>query len=155
MVNSRLHASTAIYTTDSFNSVELDTSFCDGTTNEPKPKNELDNMVFGITLGDDSSAEYHDCSVRKWIESIQNGEEPDQLTKLDALIDKSIGGRGTTVEYVIGTTREVPLIEFRRLPAITKDNIPSFVRDAEQEIVNYHHQYRGSSKILRREQKSR
>lgn len=56
--------------------------------------------------------------VSDWIKSIQDGESPDKLTTLDTVIDGQIGGLGKAMEYVLDTTREVPLFEFRRLPRV-------------------------------------
>lgn len=44
---------------------------------------------------------------------MEAGVSPDELTILDENIDNSIGGRGSTLEYVPGTRYAVPLFEFR------------------------------------------
>lgn len=83
-----------------------------------------------------------DClSVEAWIASIEGGQSPDKLTTLDQLIDGQIGGLGTALENVVGTTRGVPLFEYRDLNGIVADKMQGFVNNAEQAIISLHGKY--------------
>lgn len=64
---------------------------------------------------------------------------PDGLTTLDRLIDSSIGGFGTALENLHGTsTRAVPLFEFRNLPNTKSGDFETRVKGYEQAVIAYH-----------------
>lgn len=80
--------------------------------------------------------------VKDWIASIEGGQSPDKLTTLDQIIDGQIGGLGTVLENVVGTTRGVPLFEFRDLNGIQAPRMERFVSDAEKAVLSFHDQYK-------------
>lgn len=80
--------------------------------------------------------------VKEWVASIEGGQSPDKLTDLDRIIDGQIGGLGTALENVVGTTRGVPLFEFRDLRSVQASNMKGFVADAEEEILSFHSKYK-------------
>lgn len=106
----------------------------------------MDQQTFQVESVGKSDA----CTVQDWIESMENGNSPDRLTVLDQVIDGSIGGLGNRLEYILHTTRAVPLFEFRNLRAINTGDIPGMVNDAEQEVMQYHNEYAKSPRFIRR-----
>lgn len=81
-------------------------------------------------------------TVEDWMTSIVSGPAPDKLTKLDELIDTSIGGLATALENIIDTTRAVPLFEFRNLPAVNAGQMQAAVSKAEQAVITYFNKYK-------------
>ncbi|KAL8968353.1 MAG: hypothetical protein Q9183_002498 [Haloplaca sp. 2 TL-2023] len=102
--------------------VEIDPIFCDGSEEEPEPKDYID--------------------VPDWIESIENGPSPDKFTELDRLVDGQIGGLGEALENVIDTNRAVPLFEFRNLRGLMPPGFENFVTEAEQALIDYHNKHK-------------
>lgn len=74
--------------------------------------------------------------------SIASGPSPDKLTVLDRHIDGQIGGLGTALENIIGTTRAVPLFEFRDLTSVTPSKMQGVVKNAEQAIIDFFNKYK-------------
>ena len=120
----------------------FDSNFCDGTAADPKPNSNLDN--FGWCLQNTDTNEKDCLKVQDWIESISSGPSPDKLTTLDKLIDGQIGGLGTALENVVGTTRAVPLFEFRNLNGINATRMQSTVQAVEQALIDYHNKYKSA-----------
>ena len=84
-------------------------------------------------------------SIRNWMTSIADGTVPDALTTFDAeYIDASIGGFKTALEYVLGTTRPVPIFEFRRLDNIPTPETVSFAKRVDENVVYLHRMFRGA-----------
>ena len=95
-----------------------------------------------------------DClTVEDWITSITSGSSPDKLTTLDGLIDGQVGGLGTALENVIGTTRAVPLFEFRDLGGFNAGQMQDAVSNAEQAVINYFGKYKAppQRKMIKRQ----
>ena len=128
----------------------LDKRFCDGTVEDPKPNSVLDK--YGWCLKNTDSGDKDCLKVQDWITSI-TGDSPDKLTTLDKLIDGSIGGLGTALENVIGTTRAVPLFEFRNLNGIKAGAFESNVDNIEKAIIAFHDKYKSapSARKLKRD----
>ena len=102
----------------------------------------MDNLGWCLKNSDTNE---QDClKVQDWIASISSGPSPDKLTTLDKLIDGQIGGLGTALENVVGTTRAVPLFEFRNLKGVNAGAMQSTVHDVEQELITYHNKYKAS-----------
>ena len=121
-------------------SFSIDQLFCDGTVDAPKPKAYIDGLGWCL---EDTSTNERDCLlVKDWIASIESGPSPDKLTTIDQLIDGQIGGLNTALENVVGTTRAVPLFEFRDLDGIKASDFSPKVDLAEQEIIKYHNKYK-------------
>lgn len=99
----------------------------------------MDNL--GWCLQNESGQ--RDCLlVKDWIASIEGGQSPDKLTTLDKIVDGQIGGLGTALENVVGTTRGVPLFEFRDLSGIQAPRMEPFVTGAENAILSFHDRYK-------------
>ena len=93
----------------------------------------------------DSSDGKQDCLlVSDWIASIQNGPSPDKLTTLDELIDGQIGGLGKSLETVIGTTRGVPIFEYRDLDGVKASKFETTTTSIETELKNFHQKYQSA-----------
>ena len=119
--------------------------FCTGSKEDPKPIDDrFDEMRFTVT----SFFKQDSCTVKEWVQSIQGDSRQDRLTELDRLIDRSIGGRGGRLEYVLG--RLVPLFEFRNLFRIPAENMEEFVTHAEHEVERYHKAFADSPKLQKR-----
>lgn len=80
--------------------------------------------------------------VRDWIKSIADGTVPDALTTFDTAVDSSIGGFKTALEYVLGTTRPVPIFEFRKLDNIETPETVSFAKRVEEIVLYLHKTFR-------------
>ncbi|KAL9094049.1 MAG: hypothetical protein Q9165_003719 [Trypethelium subeluteriae] len=91
-------------------------------------------------------------NVQDWINSIEKGDVPDRLSRLDELVDSSIGGLKEQMENVMGTQDLVPLFEFRNLGSVTVEDgtISSRVVSIEQAIMNYHKDYANGKGLPRR-----
>lgn len=92
-------------------------------------------------INEDNKSEKGCITVEDWMTSIASGSAPDALTILDRQIDGQIGGLGTALENVMGTTRAVPLFEFRDLSGVSAGRMPNAVSNAENALINYHKTY--------------
>ncbi|KAL8959825.1 MAG: hypothetical protein Q9193_003375 [Seirophora villosa] len=81
--------------------VEIDQVYCEGNLNDPKPNSQMDEQVFSLSSGGQSDK----CSVKEWMQSIQDNHSPDRLSQADKVIDGSIGGLGKALENVLHTDR--------------------------------------------------
>lgn len=122
----------------------------------------MDKQEFGIFLSVGEQANEREpelLSVKEWMASIEAGETPDRLTVLDDNMDKSIGGLGTTVEYLPGTKYAVPLFEFRELGGIdvmsmevdgkTLDGFESFVAGVEESLEDIYDEIKDANPGMR------
>ena len=114
----------------------FDSKFCGGTAAAPVPNSYMDGI--GWCLRNTDNDDHRCLTVQAWITSITSGSSPDELTKLDQLIDSSIGGLGAKLENIIFTTRAVPLFEFRNLGGYAAGAFEKKVHDAEQALITYH-----------------
>ena len=122
------------------NTCSFDSKFCGGTAAAPEPNSYMDGI--GWCLRNTDNGDHRCLTVQAWITSITGGSSPDELTKLDRLIDSSIGGLGTKLENIVSTTRAVPLFEFRNLGGYAAGSFEKKVNDAEQALIAYHLQYK-------------
>ena len=84
-----------------------------------------------------------DLYVEEWINSIENNEQPDRLTKHDRTFLGQIGGRGNRFEYMYGTFTKAPLWEFRDLVNLNSAAIAApFTVNVLRELRNYHNIFR-------------
>lgn len=91
--------------------------------------------------------------MKEWIASIEGGQSPDKLTTLDKIVDGQIGGLGTLLENVVGTNRGVPLFEFRDLNSVQASRMQGLVADAENAVLSFHDQYKGSPQRQKHQQR--
>lgn len=89
--------------------------------------------------------------VEDWVNSIQDNPTIDALSQLDELVDNSIGFFGLKTETIYGDTRQVPLFEFRSLPAVVTTGMAQFVGNVEQAVISYHSQYASRRLMARAE----
>ena len=75
---------------------------------------------------------------------MEQGSSPEKFTTLDRPIDRQIGGLGAALENVIGTTRAVPLLEFRNLDGVHAGAMQPTVHNIEQAIIAVHNQYKST-----------
>ena len=97
----------------------------------------MDEKVF--QLGEQGQ----ELRVRDWMTSIAIGTIPDDLTTFDTAVDSSIGGFKTALEYVLDTTRPVPIFEFRKLDNIETPETVSFAKRVDENVVYLHRMFRG------------
>lgn len=109
----------------------LDSKLCTAEDQNGKP-----TFVPGTTLGD---AKFGSTTIKHWIENL---DKEDLLTKFDEDIDGSVGGLGSKMEKVLGTSRDVPLFEFRDLNWQTTPDMANFVKDADAKLKELHQKYR-------------
>ncbi|KAL9033432.1 MAG: hypothetical protein Q9180_005946 [Flavoplaca navasiana] len=128
--------------------IKLDEKYCEGTVEAPKPNGQMDKEVFSLK----SDGESKDCSVQEWIQSIQDNNSPDSLSKADEVIDGSVGGLGQALENVLGTNRAVPLFEIRKLAGVRVANMEDKVTQAEQAIISYHHEYVNLPQLIKQDE---
>lgn len=117
----------------------IDSQFCDGNVDAPKPNKYMDGI--GWCLKDSSKGDQNCLLVSDWIASIQSGPSPDKLTTLDKLIDGQIGDLGTRLENVVGTTRGVPIFEFRDLDGVIASKFQTITSNVESELQKLHQKY--------------
>ena len=118
----------------------LDEQFCGGTVAAPEPNSVMDSIGWCL-IDEDNKSDKGCITVEDWMTSIASGSAPDKLTVLDRQIDSQIGGLGTQPENVMGTTRAVPLFEFRDLAGVPAGKMPDTVSNAEKALVEYHKTY--------------
>ena len=118
----------------------IDSLFCDGTVDAPKPKAYIDGI--GWCLSNPSNGDKDCLLVKDWIASIESGPSPDKLTILDKLVGGQIGGLDTAIDHVVGTNRAVPLFEYRHWLSVETANLTSEVAQIEQEIIRFHDKYK-------------
>jgi hypothetical protein len=108
----------------------LDSKLC-----KVEDQNGKKTFVPGTTLG---NARFGSTTIKDWIENL--GKE-DLLTKFDKTIDGSVGGLGSKMEKVLGTSRDVPLFEFRDLNWLATPDMANFVKDADAKLKELHQKY--------------
>ena len=89
------------------------------------------------------------CTVKEWIQSIEDGKSPDRLSEIDEIIDGSVGGMGGELENMLNTQRAVPLFEFRRLPFLVAGEMADRVEKMEQAVIDYHNTFANPPKFRR------
>lgn len=107
----------------------------------------MDQQRFSVSSSD---GKFDSCTVRHWMQSIQDGNMPDRLSTLDRIIDGQIGGLRDTLENILNTNRGVPLFEFRRLSSVKSGDMQSRVTNAEQAIIDYHNAHANTPRFIRR-----
>ena len=75
------------------------------------------------------------------MDSLDKGESPDRVTKLDQTMNSQVGGLKDALENVFDTSRAVPLFEFRRLKRTFATDMVDRVKKAEQTLINYHKEH--------------
>ncbi|TVY15049.1 hypothetical protein LARI1_G006716 [Lachnellula arida] len=117
--------------------VVIDTAYCSGTVQAPVTGTKMDKQSF--TFNSSSDCQPQSLRVSDWIRGIQGWTVPDGLTTLDKLMDSSVGGLGTALEKLHGTsTRAVPLFEFRNLQNAKSGDFETRVKGYEQAVTAYH-----------------
>lgn len=99
----------------------------------------MDDQTFHLTdedKGEDS------CTVKEWIQSIQDGDSPDKLSELDQSFNGQLGALGDALEHMHGTKTGVPLFEFRRLKGVKTTGMKDFVNKAEEAVIELHKKYK-------------
>ncbi|KAJ5587661.1 uncharacterized protein N7459_003426 [Penicillium hispanicum] len=119
-------------------SVELDTEFCSGTAASPTPNGKMDKQTFYLEYNDKEDS----CTVKEWMESIQDSKSPDRLSEVDQVLNGQVGGLKKKLENLVGTTISAPLLEFRRLPSVTVSGMESMVSSAEAAVVSLQKTYK-------------
>ncbi|PLB46617.1 hypothetical protein P170DRAFT_427923 [Aspergillus steynii IBT 23096] len=108
--------------------VEIDFRWSDGDLDHPLPNKRFDELEFTF--------ERHKLNVKEWIEAIQGRQ--DLLKGFDGKGDGQIGGLGDRTEWILGTTRPVPIFEFRDLGSCTRLEWGTTVDAAEQCVIQHH-----------------
>ncbi|KAI1349146.1 hypothetical protein F5Y01DRAFT_327670 [Xylaria sp. FL0043] len=126
------------YTDDDYVSLEVDTGYCTGDVENPAPGPKLDQLGFQVTGGKINPAP--SFTIKEWMDDLQ-ANKGDRLSIADKTYDGQIGGFGDKMEYVLGTTRLVPLFEFRDLGSSVASQFEDVVTTAENEVINLHTKY--------------
>jgi hypothetical protein len=93
--------------------------------------------------------------MKEWIDAIEAYTSPDPISRVDKLIDGSVGRLGNKMEKVLGTERLVPIFEFRRLGGIKASGFGNVAEEVEKAIVVYHHSMANAPRKLRRKQNAK
>ncbi|KAL9630619.1 MAG: hypothetical protein Q9204_004625 [Flavoplaca sp. TL-2023a] len=127
---------------------KIDQNYCEGTVDAPKPNGKMDDTKFSL----ESDGEKKECSVKEWIQSIQDNRSPDRLSEVDKVIDGSIGRLGKALETVLGTDRAVPLFEFRDMAGVIAAKMEDHVTKAEQAIIDYHRKFGKAPQLFKQDE---
>lgn len=115
----------------------IDTNFCGGDVGSPSPTDQMDQQTFTVSTAADSKS----LKVKDWITGLSGDSATDALAELDTFVGGSFGAFGSTVEKMVGSDRQVPLYEFRRLPAILTGELRGWTEEHENAELEYHKQY--------------
>lgn len=133
------------------NRSRLDTEFCGNTVESPdtsKP-GKIENQKYAPT--DHNGKSDIQCTVKEWLDSIQQGAIPDLLSQADKTIDGSIGKYDKAkFENVYNTKRKVPLFEFRRIGRMTPDEMADRADKIQTDVLNLHQKYAGAARLMKR-----
>jgi hypothetical protein len=125
----------------------VDKDLCEGEPDSPTP--------IGNTFGDLTYVQGDaTCNIRDWIRGLDpDSEDDDDLTKLDDVIDGSIGGLHLKQEKMFNSERSVPLFEFRDLDAgLQAKGMEDFMRKVDESIQKLHNDFANPpGKKVRRE----
>ncbi|KAF2650990.1 hypothetical protein K491DRAFT_730354 [Lophiostoma macrostomum CBS 122681] len=119
-----------------------------GTLADPKTNDFLDTITFKA-FDRTNPQIINKLTVKDWIASIEAGTSPDELTKLDLNIDGSIGALRDRTESVLGTQRQVPLFEFRKLENAATSEFADRADAYEQEVVRLHNAHANAARFIK------
>ncbi|KAI0154574.1 hypothetical protein GGR57DRAFT_512079 [Xylariaceae sp. FL1272] len=123
---------------------DIDPRFCSGTPDAPQIGTKLDETRFLMTNGKDGPPP--SFTIKEWMNDLQ-ASEGDRLSRGDQTYDSQIGNFTDRMEYVFGTTRLVPLFEFRDLGGSTSSEWEALITTAEDEVVNLHQMFQAPPRI--------
>ncbi|KAJ3580553.1 hypothetical protein NPX13_g18 [Xylaria arbuscula] len=118
--------------------LEIDSRYCDGNLASPVVGTKVDDLKYSLTGGTMNPPP--SFTIKEWMDDLQ-ANKGDRMSAGDKTYDGQIGGFGDKMEYALGTTRLVPLFEFRNLGSSTSSQFEMLVTQAENDIISYHHQY--------------
>ncbi|KAI8944110.1 hypothetical protein F4801DRAFT_572847 [Xylaria longipes] len=127
------------HTDDDDYELEIDQNYCSGNLAAPVVGMKVDQLSYRLTGGKMNPTP--SFTIQEWMNDLQ-ANRGDRMSIGDQTYDGQIGGFGDKMEYVLGTTRLVPLFEFRDLGASTALQFATLVTAAENDIINYHNTYR-------------
>ncbi|KAI0405878.1 hypothetical protein F4802DRAFT_596842 [Xylaria palmicola] len=113
--------------------LEIDQLYCSGDPAAPVVGEKVDQLAYKVTGGS--------FTIQEWMNDLQ-ANKGDRMTVGDKAYDGQIGGFGDKMEYCLGTTRLVPLFEFRNLGGSVASQFETLISQAENEIISYHNMYR-------------
>lgn len=112
------------------------------------PSEKIDTLKFHFADSLATPDQDSTLLVSHWINGLQ--ENRDMLAVMDNINDGQIGGLGSRMENVLGTSRLVPIFEFRDLTALTLEEAPEKVSLFEQIVIEYHRRMKKAPKVTRR-----
>ncbi|KDN69458.1 hypothetical protein CSUB01_06652 [Colletotrichum sublineola] len=119
----------------------LDSDFCQGNVDDPKPNGKLKKKAWSLQRG------RKPLRVKKWVTSIvtRPATHPDALSEWDEKhCDGQIGGfdkLGKKFETVLGSNREVPIWEFRGLGVSWRKNLLERMLAMQSAVIELHKKY--------------
>ncbi|KAK2016140.1 hypothetical protein LZ32DRAFT_645301 [Colletotrichum eremochloae] len=119
----------------------LDSDFCQGNVDDPKPNGKLKKKAWSLQRG------RKPLRVQKWVTSIvtRPATHPDALSEWDEKhFDGQIGGfdkLGKKFETVLGSNREVPIWEFRGLGVSWRKNLLERMLAMQSAVIELHKKY--------------
>ncbi|KAH7138621.1 hypothetical protein B0J11DRAFT_500830 [Dendryphion nanum] len=135
----------ACYTSDEWGTqISLDQEFCSGPLSDPVPNGKIDGLEYNLSDENGGKTTRQIIKVQDWVNSIQSPVDgTDLLSKADKEVFKgSIGGLGSTLETMLGSGKEVPIFEFRRIQSRAPCDWPDFADEVESELKRIHERYR-------------
>ncbi|KAI0198381.1 hypothetical protein F4808DRAFT_436186 [Astrocystis sublimbata] len=136
--------------------LDIDTSYCSEDWDSPKIKKDIGEISFefrGFKRNPQTNVEEtesYSFTVKEWLNDLQ-ANRGDRLSMGDEFHDKQIGGFKDKMEFALGTTRLVPLFEFRNLGPLASPQFSAVVTAAERDIIYLHRTFGAASRPAKRQ----
>ena len=104
----------------------------EGSRHSKRAKSELHKGVMWSTRAQDIKAQ--ELEVGTWLDELQDGKEV--LEAMDELVfDGQIGGLGTAMESIGGSSKGYPIFEFRDIPGVKGDKLESYFEKIDKYLA--------------------
>lgn len=117
----------------------IDTTYCSGTVANPVPNNVFGGLQYDYHGNFPNQHAPQTFRIQNWIDGIDHGNtQPDLLTAFDVNYDASIGGLNKALEKMHGSSRLVPLFEFRDFDPLFAPSFEDFMSKIDAAVQKMH-----------------